>query len=132
MLLSPCSLPLPEMNVLLPEVRAIRRDGENDKHVTLELYVPAELAHFSGHFPGMPILPGVVQIDWAVRYASQYLALSGDFVALENIKFLSLVLPDTKLELNLNWAAEKSRLDFSFSTSQRKCSSGRLVFGGAA
>jgi 3-hydroxymyristoyl/3-hydroxydecanoyl-(acyl carrier protein) dehydratase len=120
------------MNVLLPEVLAIRHDGENDKHVALELHVPAELAYFAGHFPGMPILPGVVQIDWAVRYASQHLALSGDFVALENIKFLALVLPDAKLELNLNWDAEKMRLDFSFSTSQRKHSSGRLIFGGAA
>src|SRR5690606_37926347 len=26
------------------------------------------LAVFDGHFPGYPILPGVAQLDWAVRF----------------------------------------------------------------
>lgn len=121
----------PKMSLLLPEVLAVRHTGEGDNHAILDLHVPVELAHFSGHFPGMPVLPGVVQIDWAVRYARAQFTLRGSFVAMENIKFHALVLPDASIELNLNWDEEKARLEFSFRTSQRKCSSGRIVFGGA-
>lgn len=116
--------------VLLPEVQAVRVLGETGDAVVLDLHVPPGLTHFSGHYPGQPILPGVVQIDWAVRYAREHLALSGQFTALENIKFLALVLPDAQLELTLKWEAAKTRLEFSFATSERKHSSGRIVFGG--
>jgi len=116
-------------SVLLPEVRAVRPLGDGGDEVVLDLHVPPGLTHFSGHYPGLPILPGVVQIDWAVRYAQEHLALSGQFAALENIKFLALVLPDAQLELTLKWDAAKARLEFSFATSQRKHSSGRIVFG---
>lgn len=119
-------------SLLQPEVLAVRPVGDTGDQVIIDLHVPVALAHFPGHFPGLPILPGVVQIDWAVRYAREHLALSGQFTALENIKFLALVLPDARLELALKWNAENTRLEFSFATSQRKYSSGRIVFGGVA
>jgi acyl-coenzyme A synthetase/AMP-(fatty) acid ligase len=114
---------------LQPQVLTVRPSGDAGNHVILDLHVPIALAHFPGHFPGMPILPGVVQIDWAVRYAREHLALVGEFSALENIKFLALVLPDAQLELTLKWDAANTRLEFVFATSQRKYSSGRIVFG---
>jgi acyl-coenzyme A synthetase/AMP-(fatty) acid ligase/3-hydroxymyristoyl/3-hydroxydecanoyl-(acyl carrier protein) dehydratase len=117
---------------LQPEVLAVRPAGSTADHVTLDLHVPRGLAHFPGHFPGLAILPGVVQIDWAVRFAREHLPLCGEFTALENIKFLALVLPDARLELTLKWDAEKTRLEFSFATSQRKYSSGRIVFSANA
>jgi 3-hydroxymyristoyl/3-hydroxydecanoyl-(acyl carrier protein) dehydratase len=116
------------MTALLPEVLALRREG--DVRVFLDLHVPAGLAHFKGHFPGLPVLPGVVQIDWAARFAHRHLPVAGGFTAMENLKFLALVLPDAKLLLALNWDQAKGHLEFMFSTSRRKCSSGRIVYGG--
>lgn len=122
------------MSRLLPDVLAVRRDEPDAATVRLvvDLSVPSALAHFSGHFPGLPILPGVVQVDWAVRLASEHLAVSGDFSMLENVKFQALVLPDARLALTLAWDADNRRLEFAYATSQRKYSSGRIVFGGAA
>lgn len=117
------------MPTLLPDVLTVRRNGENG--ALLDLHVPNGLEHFSGHFPGLPILPGVVQIDWAVHYARVHLALSGNFSSLENLKFLSPVLPEAKLTLALDWNPAKSRLEFAYSAGQHKYSSGRIVFGGA-
>ena len=90
-----------------------------------------EIAHFAGHFPGAALLPGVVQVDWAVHFARQYLPLEGVFSALENLKFLGVIVPDTKLQLSLAWDVERKRLDFSYATSDRKYSVGRIVFSGA-
>lgn len=120
------------MTLLQPEVLAVRRGDQDSEQVILDLHVPAGLAHFPGHFPGLPILPGVVQVDWAVRHAREHFALTGGFTALENVKFQALVLPDAQLELTLTWDAGKSRLEFVFATRQRKYSSGRIVFGGGA
>jgi 3-hydroxymyristoyl/3-hydroxydecanoyl-(acyl carrier protein) dehydratase len=110
---------------LLPEILAEHRQGAR---VELELRVPPELAYFEGHFPGLPILPGVVQIDWSVRFARERLDLCGKFAAAENLKFLSIVRPDTRLTLALQ-AEKNTRLTFNYFSQNRKYSSGTLVFG---
>jgi 3-hydroxymyristoyl/3-hydroxydecanoyl-(acyl carrier protein) dehydratase len=118
--------------MLHPNVLAVHLSSDNANQVRLDLHIPIELAYFPGHFPKLPVLPGVVQIDWAMRYARQHLTLSGHFSALEHIKFQSLVLPDAKLELLLTWDEQKNQLEFSYTTSERKYSSGRIAFGGVA
>ena len=117
-----------KLALLQPNVLAIRHTGDADQ-VILDLHVPSELAHFPGHFPNLPILPGVVQIDWAIRYSSEYFPLTGQFVALEDIKFLSITLPDARIQLTLKWDAKNMRLTFIYATSEKKHSSGRIVFG---
>ncbi|MEI7431246.1 MAG: AMP-binding protein [Betaproteobacteria bacterium] len=120
-----------QTEVYYPEVIGVKRSEDGDHALILDLHIPPLLAHFPGHFPELPILPGVVQIDWAVCYARQYLALSGGFSALENVKFLGLVLPDDRLQLSLKWDIAMKRLDFSYLTSQRKFSAGRIIFAAA-
>lgn len=117
--------------VLYPEVVHVNRGEDENDSLVLDLHVPPALVHFAGHFPELPILPGVVQVDWAIRYAREHLALSGRFSSLETLKFLALVLPDTRLQLSLKWNAQIQRLDFAYSNSQRNFSSGRIFFCGA-
>ena len=124
--------PTPPGAPLQAQVLAVRQSDGAPQQVVIDLHVPPELAHFAGHFPELPILPGVVQIDWAIGQAREHLPLRGQFVALENVKFLALVLPDARLELTLTWDEELTRLEFTFANSERQCSSGRIVFGGAA
>ncbi len=78
----------------------------------------------------MPILPGVVQIDWSVRLGRARLPVRGDFVAAEQIKFLSVVRPEARLTLTLELNAEKTKMSFIYAGTGRKYSSGTLVFGG--
>jgi 3-hydroxymyristoyl/3-hydroxydecanoyl-(acyl carrier protein) dehydratase len=108
---------------LLPEILAERRDGAK---LELDLGVPAGLACFDGHFPGQPILPGVLQVDWSARYARERLGVRGEFSAAENLKFHAAVMPGMRLTLSL--AADGPRVDFELFGEKQKYASGRLVF----
>lgn len=119
------------MNTFLPEIRTVHRNDKPDQ-VCIVLHLPASLAHFCGHFPGLPLLPGVVQIDWAARFAREYLGVNGQFTMLENIKFQALLLPEANVELTLIRDVEKNRVEFAYSCNQKKHSSGRLQFDGEA
>jgi 3-hydroxymyristoyl/3-hydroxydecanoyl-(acyl carrier protein) dehydratase len=109
---------------LLPDVLAERR---TPGRVELDLRVPEELAYFGGHFPGAPILPGVVQLDWSVRYARERLGLQGGFRAAQNLKFHSVVRPGAQLTLTLEGDGAR-QFHFNFFSKTHKVSSGTLLF----
>ncbi len=79
----------------LPQVM-LRESGEEELFV-LEL-APEELC-FQGHFPDNPILPGVVQVDWAIRFGQEAFGPLGDFQGMLNLKFMDLIRPGERLEL---------------------------------
>ncbi|MCZ4058743.1 hydroxymyristoyl-ACP dehydratase [Pantoea sp. LMR881] len=101
-----------------------------DKRATLTLYLAADLFWFQGHFPVLPVLPGVAQIDWVMHYGVLLLAPGKQFVAIENIKFQQPVAPDSLLQLTLDWDDIKSRLSFHYSLlhdgGETRASSGKI------
>ena len=96
----------------------------NEEGVDLLLRVDADLHYFSGHFPNNPILPGVVQLDWAVFYAKKHLSTSEHFDGMEVTKFQVPILPNNEILLSLKW--EKQKIYFSYSSSAGKHASGRI------
>lgn len=112
------------MNPLLPEVLDSR---QTDNQLQLSLKVGENLACFPGHFPGFPILPGAVQLDWVMQLGRQFLKFPGEFAGMEQIKFQSPIRPGSVVSLILNFEAEKNRLGFSYSQGQNRCSSGFIL-----
>lgn len=106
----------------LPEILAER---SGDAHVELDLRVPADLEYFAGHFPGAPVLPGVVQLDWCMRLARGRLALTGGFRGLQQIKFLAPIEPEARITLRLELNGTK--LNFGFFAKDKKHSSGTFL-----
>ena len=107
---------------------AVEQDGE----WLLELEVPLDLAHFTGHFPQTPVLPGVVQIDWAQQLAKRLIAdLPPRFGGMEVLKFQQLVRPGDRLQLTLRFDATRGKLYFAFRNGEAACSSGRILLGQA-
>jgi 3-hydroxyacyl-[acyl-carrier-protein] dehydratase len=98
-----------------------------DHILTLKL-VP-ESPVFEGHFPGDPVLAGVVQIHWAIIHAVDLFGPFGKFKGMEQVKFFSLIRPGDPLELRLSYDSEKSRLKFEYSSEAVPKSSGFIVFG---
>lgn len=98
----------------------------------LNLMVPPDLAFFSGHFPKAPVLPGVLQVQWAINLGQQLLDLPPDFAGMEVLKFQQLVRPGDRLKLTLRFDATRAKLHFAFHNSENApCSSGRVVLEGA-
>lgn len=93
----------------------------------LELEVPLDLAYFTGHFPSTPVLPGVVQIDWAQHLAQQYLQLPIHFAGMEVLKFQQLVRPGDRIQLQLRFDASRHKLYFSYQQGENAVSSGRIL-----
>lgn len=115
---------------LLPQVLSIQKETDA---VALHLLVSGDLDYFRGHFPGRPILPGVVQVDWAIRFAREHLPVpAGGFVALRMLKFSAPVRPDERLLLRMDWQADSGRLHFTYSAGDRKYASGQAVLTGTA
>jgi len=109
----------------LPPIRA---EHPGPRRIELELFLPADLPCFEGHFPGRPVLPGVIQVDWAIRLGRERLGCTGRFRAVDNLRFQSVVLPERSLNLVLETSEDGTRLAFSYSLGERKCSSGTIVF----
>ena len=109
---------------MMPEVLE-QRPGDSELH--LRLVVPVDLACFCGHFPQTPVLPGVVQVDWAISLAAALLDQPRTFAGMEVLKFQRLVRPGDTLELNLRMDLERGKLYFTYSSAGQPCSSGRIL-----
>jgi 3-hydroxymyristoyl/3-hydroxydecanoyl-(acyl carrier protein) dehydratase len=118
-------MPETDRPVLLPETFS---ECLGEGTLDLELRIPEDLTYFSGHFPGKPIVPGVVQIHWAVHYARQNLGIRLPFRHMEAIKFKELILPGQRIALALRWFAHANKLEFTFRSENREHSSGRIYF----
>lgn len=107
----------------------IRREATQAE---LELELDPALAVFDGHFPQVPILPGVAQLDWAVRLGREAFALPPEFLRMEALKFQRVARPGMRIRLHLQWLPEKSALVFRYESAHGPHASGRLLFGGGA
>ena len=110
----------------VPEISELNIVG-NQAEFTISL--PQNLLYFQGHFPKEPILPGVVQIHWAMLWGKRLLDSSKKFIGMSQIKFHMPAKPGDELDVLLDWNPEKSLLCFRYSLSKNVVSSGRIRLG---
>lgn len=60
----------------------------------LDLCVPADHPTLPGHFPGSPVVPGVVLLDRVIGATETWLGADVRVLGLPQVKFLSPLLPD--------------------------------------
>ncbi len=102
---------------------------KNDQTAILELTIPQNLFYFDGHFPNAPILPGVVQIDWAIHYGRQCFDLPLYFRGLQVLKFQRVIQPGMTITLELEYIVVKSTLSFRYYSQAGQHASGRVLLG---
>lgn len=101
--------------------------GEGPAHALLELTVPPDLLYFDGHFGVAPVLPGVVQVDWALHYGRRHLSLEGVFAGIQALKFQQMIRPGQPVRLELVFEAGKGSLNFRYFSGAGAHASGRIL-----
>jgi 3-hydroxymyristoyl/3-hydroxydecanoyl-(acyl carrier protein) dehydratase len=90
-----------------------------------------DLDAFRDHFPQHPILPGVVQVDWAVQLANQHLGLGLISAQDFQIKFRSIIRPGMIISISLRHDKASHRLSFDYRRQNEIMSSGVIKLGAA-
>jgi 3-hydroxymyristoyl/3-hydroxydecanoyl-(acyl carrier protein) dehydratase len=108
-----------------PDIVGVAR---SEDHAELELFVPEELLYFRGHFPGFAILPGVVQLDWAIQYGREHFVLGAVFANTIRIKFRKPIRPNHHLTLKIKYVPARNCIYFDYADAEGACSSGQVGF----
>jgi len=112
-----------------PEVEPLPIETPLERHYRLT--IPCDLIHFAGHFPQAPVVPGALQISWAMALARRDLlpevCPNFRFAGMEVLKFAQMIRPADRLLLHLRFDTEKHKLHFTFSANGKPCSSARIL-----
>ena len=99
----------------------------SDSEISFDCIIPGHLTGFAGHFPAQPVLPGVVQLHWAVQLAQIAFGLSR-FSEVTQLKYKNVILPDAAVTLRLSKQERAGRVQFSLYGHDSRYSDGTLEF----
>jgi 3-hydroxymyristoyl/3-hydroxydecanoyl-(acyl carrier protein) dehydratase len=106
------------------------------RDVVLKLQIPADHPSFAGHFPGNPIVPGVVLLDEvmlaAVRHMPGWDHAVHTGITLPVCKFLLPVPPGATLDLTLSPAGQAGALNFQLEQAGQTVARGSLRLSASA
>lgn len=88
--------------------------------------VPPDHPAFAGHFPGTPILPGVVLLDVALQVIAKTSGIALDLCEISAVKFLSPASPGDELLIQHSVSASGT-IRFDILADLRKIASGSIV-----
>jgi 3-hydroxymyristoyl/3-hydroxydecanoyl-(acyl carrier protein) dehydratase len=107
--------------IALPRVRHVEQAGAT---TTLTLDVDPALPFFPDHFPRCGLLPGVVQVGWAVHFARTLPGSPLPATRLSALKFQHPIRPGQTVTLTLTRAG--ADVAFAYAVDGRACASGRI------
>jgi 3-hydroxymyristoyl/3-hydroxydecanoyl-(acyl carrier protein) dehydratase len=101
--------------------------SHSENRNTLEIVFSPESGIFEGHFPSFPLVPGVMQIQLAIRLFEQYQEKKISFAGLKNLKFFNPIFPGATVILECHYELEKKQLSFQYTDLKRTFSKGQIV-----
>ena len=117
----------------MPPVISWMQDSKPDDSQRSDRFLLHLLANqpcFQGHFPDQPILPGIVQLHWAVKLADTCLGRPSEPDEILRLKYHNIAVPPRFIELQLE-SGEGSAVQFRMQSKDGVHAQGKLVYGGS-
>jgi 3-hydroxymyristoyl/3-hydroxydecanoyl-(acyl carrier protein) dehydratase len=114
----------PDSPAVAVDVLAERAAGSSLVRV---LRVRDDVGGLAGHFPGVPVVPAVVQIQWAMDAAERLAGRAPMLRRLEALKFKAIIRPGQLVEVTVELSAVGDAVHFRIAAGERVFSSGRCV-----
>jgi 3-hydroxyacyl-[acyl-carrier-protein] dehydratase len=89
--------------------------------------VGAEHPSLSGHFPGHPVVPGVVMLGEIMNVIREMANEDLEFVGMPSVKFMSPLKPGESLKITLKHQGDGA-MEFTCATASRSIASGCLRY----
>jgi 3-hydroxymyristoyl/3-hydroxydecanoyl-(acyl carrier protein) dehydratase len=115
----------PRAPLVLAESRSARR-------IERTLRVPADLAQLEGHFPGAPLVAGVVQLGWVMDAARALGARDLTAIVFEGLRFRDALTPEQELRLAVELSEAGDLARFQLTAGERVFGAGRVRFAAGA
>jgi len=93
------------------------------------LSIPTDHAAFAGHFPGNPIVPGVLLLDESLRSIAAVCGVTITACSIVTAKFASPARPGEALQLDFT-RVEGARVNFTIRTPDRLVARGTFSIPG--
>ena len=77
----------------------------------LQLCIPREHRCFADHFPGAPLVPGALLLQWILNLLAD--SHCGQVNYLKQVKFLAPVLPGDNLQIRVSCPADERQVSVS-------------------
>lgn len=129
-----CPVPEVESGAGMPPVVSFLRqsDPENGRPSDrFLLHLLPEQECFRGHFPDQAILPGIIQLHWAVRLAHSCLGRPAEPREVVQLKYRNIAVPPRFIELQLE-TGNGPDLSFRMHSRDGVHAQGKLVYSGSS
>ena len=113
-------------SVVEPIVQNVTR---TETTIEADLTFLGDSAYFNGHFPKIPILPGVIQMHFVFMFIRQFFRVNASAFDIVKLKYSALILPDITTHFELARLNE-SEFTFCYSQKEKVCSAGKIVIRG--
>ena len=91
------------------------------------LFIAADHPSLPGHFPGQPVVPGVVILDQVSAHAIAACAVPCRVARIPQVKFVAPLLPDEEATIELDLDQASGRARFRVVRDTQVIASGELV-----
>jgi len=88
--------------MLIKDLYTVKKTELIDNVVNAIIKINPEHNIFNGHFPGNPVLPGVIQLQIIKELLETELKLSLILQKASNIKYTNMIVPNANNELHIN------------------------------
>ena len=116
-------------DILASQVTEPLTENEERTDVTYvaDLTFDRDAAYFNGHFPGFAILPGVVQLGTAHRFAESFIGRARPLRTVKKVKFSHVIRPGETVRFTLTRKSD-DEFAFDYRKGELPCASGVLCF----